>query len=153
MVYLPVSVNVPRFLSKEQIIGAAGTAGGFVFSDYLAASLISRLGWTGTTALVGAMAGKIGLGVAFYYVASKLAGMGQTLLGLASIGCVGSVLIDVVRYIWPMISTPSARLGAAFRGVGRPAVSAGMAGVVRAGVPAGIRVRAETPSAYSLGGF
>jgi hypothetical protein len=154
MAYLPVSVNVPRFLSKEQLLGAAGTAGGLVFSDYLAASIISRIGWTGGMALAAASAGKIGLGVLMYYGASKMAGGAQTLLGLASVGCVASVLIDVVRYVWPMISTPSARLGASFRGVGRPAVStAGTAGVIRAGAPAGIRVRAETPSAYSLGGF
>jgi len=156
MAYLPVSVNVPRFLSKEQLLGAAGTAGGLVFSDYLAASIISRIGWTGGMALAAASAGKIGLGVAMYYGASKMTGGAQTMLGLASVGCVASVLIDVVRYVWPMISTPSARLGASFRGVGRFAAPAGMvstAGVIRAGPPAGIRVRAETPAAYSLGGF
>jgi hypothetical protein len=155
MAYLPVSVNVPRFLSKEQLFGAAGTAGGLVFSDYLAASIVSRIGWTGGAALAAAATGKILLGVIIYFGASKIgAGMAQTLLGLASVGCVASVLIDVVRYVWPMLSTPSARLGASFRRAS--VVRAGTpvsAGVVRAGVPVGVRVRAETPSAYSLGGF
>jgi hypothetical protein len=155
MVALPVSVNVPRFLSKEQLLGATGTAGGLIFSDYLAASIISRLGWTGGMALAAAAAGKIALGIAMYWGASKMSGGPQTILGLASVGCVASVLIDVVRYVWPMFSSVSARLGAAFRGVGRPAVTAGVGGVVvrAGGVPAGIRVRAETPAAYSLGGF
>jgi len=147
----PVSVSIPSWMSKEQLIGATGCAGGLIFSDYLAASLISRLGWTGGTALVAAAAGKVGLGALTWYGASKMTGaLAKPLLGLASVGCFASVLIDVARYIWPMVSTPSARLGAAYRaGAVRAAAAAPAARLA----PAGIRVRAETPEAYALGGF
>jgi len=148
----PISVSMPSFLSKEQLTGAFGMAGGLIFSDYIAASLISRIGWTGTTALAAASAAKVAVGAALWYGATKAGGaLAKPVLALASIGCVTSVLVDVVRYFWPAATASSARLSAAMRGV-RPAVAAGAVTMRAAGVPQ-IQVRAETPEAYALGGF
>jgi len=148
----PVSVSMPSYLSKEQLTGALGCAGGIVFSDFLAASLISRLGWTGGTALAAASAAKIGLGTLTWYGATKMTGaLAKPLMGLASVGCFASVIIDVTRYVWPMIGGASARLQAATRRVAARPVAAAPA--VRVGPPVGVRIRAETPEAYSLGGF
>ena len=148
----PVSVSMPSFLSKEQLTGAVGTAGGLIFSDYIAASLISRTGLTGGTALAGSAAAKIGAGGLLWYGATKTRGSMATFAGLASVGCFASVIIDVIRYVYPQIGGASARLGAAMmRGAPRVAVAHGV--MLRAAAAPMIQPRAETPSAYALGGF
>lgn len=148
----PVSVSMPSFISKEQLTGAFGCAGGLIFSDYIAASLVSRLGWTGATALAASAGAKIGVGALLWYGATKAGGaLAKPLLGLAAVGCFASIIIDGVRYVYPLIGGSSARLSAAMRG-SRPAVAVG-AVTLRAVAAPQIQPRAETPSAYALGGF
>ncbi|MBA7593101.1 hypothetical protein ES703_00018 [subsurface metagenome] len=154
---MPVTVTMPSWLSKEQGIAAAGCAGGFVFSDYLSASVITRMGWTGTTAFVGCVGAKTALGAVTFLAAGKTSGGLATALGLASVGAFASIAIDVVRYVWPAAAqTPGARLRAAYLARGRrvaaPAIGARVATRVAAPIAA-VRLRAETPSGEALGGF
>lgn len=146
----PVTVTMPSWLSKEQGIGAVGCAGGLIFSDYLSASLVTRLGWTGGAALAGSAAAKGILGAITFIGAGKTSGGAATALGLASVGCFASIAIDAIRYVWPAAETPAARLRSALRGrrVAAPAIGARVAAPIAA-----VSLRAETPSGEALGGF
>jgi len=152
MVGLPVSVSMPRWASKEQLLGGAEVAGGLIFGDYVAATIVSATGQTGAPALAVGMGTKLALGFSLFYAASKTGGSLAPVLGMVAVGTTASVVIDAIRYAWPRISTPSASLGAAYKGMrlAAPAVTLAPAPL---GPPAGIRLRAETPEAYALGGF
>lgn len=144
----PVSMSVPDWLSKEYLMGGVGVAGGLIFSDYMAASLISRTGWSAEAALAGSAAAKVGLGGILLFAATKVTDrVARPILGLASVGCFASVIIDGIRYVWPQVGTPSARLQAATRGF-RPVAAAAPTRMAPQ-----IAVRAETPSGIALGGF
>lgn len=145
----PVTVTMPSWLSKEQGIGALGCAGGLIFSDYLSASIVSRMGFTGVKALAGSAFAKGALGAVAFYAAGKTHGGAATALGLASVGAFASIAIDVIRYAWPAAETPAARLRSALRGR-RVAAPVG----TRVAAPiAAVSLRAETPSGEALGGF
>ncbi len=154
---MPVTVTMPSWLSKEQGIGAVGCAGGLIFSDYLSASVVTRMGWTGSAAFIGCAAAKTALGAVTFIAAGKTTGGAATALGLASVGAFASIAIDVIRYVWPAASqTPGARLRAAYLGRGRRVaapVGARVATRVAVAPTAAIRLRAETPSGEALGGF
>lgn len=145
----PVTVTMPSWLSKEQGIGALGCAGGLIFSDYLSASLVSRMGFTGVKALAGSAFAKGALGAVAFYAAGKTHGGAATALGLASVGAFASIAIDVIRYAWPAAETPAARLRAAMGGRARLAAPAPAVRVT----PTAVSLRAETPSGEALGGF
>lgn len=154
-------MTMPSWLSRDYITGGIGVAGGLIFSDYAAASLISRTGLTGGAAIAGSALTKGILGAILFYAAAKVGAAGgliRPLLGLASIGCFSSIIIDGIRYVFPATESAAARLRAAFgrRVAAAPVAGVRLAGLARqppAGVPAGVRLRAGTPSGAALGGF
>ena len=141
---LPVSVTMPKWLSTEQLVGATGCAGGIFFGDYMAATIVSAAGQSGMAALGVAALSKAVLGMGLFYAAGRTRGGTATALGLGAVGATASIIIDVVRYVWPTAETPAARLRASYRGI--PAVRVAPPAVVA-------RLRAETPSGEALGGF
>ena len=96
------------------------------------------------TALGVSAISKAFLGMGLFMAAGRMTGGAATAVGLAAVGATAGIIIDVIRYVWPTVATPAARLRAAYQGV--PAVRIAPPAVTA-------RLRAETPSGEALGGF
>ena len=132
---IEVSVRAPSFISTTQLIAGAGTAGGLLFGDFMGALISTASGLTGTAALAASIGTKGVLGIALFYITKSLVGVMKVVGWFASVGCMTSIIIDIIRVSWPGgAAVAGARVGARLRG--RPVVRLGGAGL-RAGISPG----------------
>ena len=143
---LPVEVTVrpPSFISATQLIAGTGAAGGLLFGDFMGALITTASGLTGTSATAVSIFTKAALGTGLFYITKSLVvGRGKVFGWFASVGCMASILIDLIRAAWPGGAVAAGvRLGARLRG--RPVVR--LAGQ-------GLRVGAITPGTTAAPGI
>ena len=112
-----ITVGVPKFVSNEQLVAGVGTAGGILFGDFMASVITTASNLTGVAGLLGSAIVKGLLGYGVYRLSSGATGMAKPLGFFVSVGCVASIVIDLVRFAWPgSAKEAGARLGARIRG-------------------------------------
>lgn len=105
-----------NYFSADTFESAAGVAGGILAGEYVGQTLSAKLEQTGWTeiAILGAV--KAGLGYLFYRGSSATSGTMGNILKAGSIGCMASVISDVIAQFWSpsgggttsrKVSTPS----------------------------------------------
>ena len=130
VVGLPIEVAVrpPSFISATQLIAGAGTAGGLLFGDFMGALITTASGLTGTAATVASIGTKGVLGIGLFYITKSLVGTAKVVGWFASVGCMTSIIIDLIRAAWPGGAVAAGALvGARLRG--RPVLRLGGAGL------------------------
>ena len=110
-------------MSSEQVAAIGGALGGLFVSEYVASSLITATKVTGTAQLAVGIVSKAGLGLLFWYGATRVEGVMKNLLWLASVGSFASMGLDIIHQVFPRataglvsrLSAPPARLGRPIR--------------------------------------
>jgi len=148
-----ITVGIPKFVSNEQLLAGAGTAGGILFGDFMASVVTTASNLTGAAGLLGSIAVKGLLGFGLYRLSSGATGMARPLGFFASVGCVASIVIDLVRFAWPGSAKAGARVGARLRGAvtrapvkGSLGVTVTPSGATSASVPSEVAVSAPSQS-------
>jgi hypothetical protein len=143
----PISLTRPAEVTKDMVLGAAGTTAGILASDYVASSLTSAAKLAGDTALAVGVGTKIGVGLLSLWGATKTSGAAKTGLYLVGMGSFASMGLDVIKRFFPQATARlAARLGAPVTVVAAPYVTPAPAPAPAAAVAAGAPISVETPS-------
>jgi len=100
---------IPGWMSKDQFLAFGGGAGGILFSEWMATTMVSAAKLTGTAANLGSIMTKGAISVGGFWAAGRLTGSARMLAWTASLGSGMSILIDLLR---PRIEALRARRAA-----------------------------------------
>ena len=118
-----INVARPAEVTKEMLVGAAGTTAGILASDYVASSLVSAMRLGGDKALVAGVGTKAAVGVLSLWGAAKMGGMARMGLYLVGMGSFASMGLDVIKRFFPQATARmAARLGSPVSVVAAPYV-------------------------------